>query len=557
MATFNERIQVVIDVVSSKATAGLKDFRSAVSEAQGFTGKLKAGVSSLGETFGAAIKSPAAMATAVTAVGAAALKTAESAMNLGLAVGDLADRSGLSAEQASRMLEVTSDLGISSDSLTSVLNKLNRSIDPAKFDQLGIAIARTSSGTVDINDTFLNVIDRLNSITDPTQKATVATQLLGKNWQSVSELISKGADGVAKSLAAVGDEKVFDERDIKQSREMRDSFEDLSDAVGLMAAELGKNLIPVMTTAAKGLTWLAKQANDAYEAITPANESDAFGFQAMSDAVQAAKDLGDSFFYTSQAKEQDIKTWDDLENALYDNKITTDQVAEAIRTVDQQMRNALDATSQYGDAAAQGARYSGLLAAEQKHLADNSNLVEDSLKRAKGALKDLQDQIKGRNDLVDLVVDLDDIKTKLDEITQAHEEDLISDREYWLQAAQLTGDAQQAVADYVSELDSIPDPIKTDLILNFDPNAPEKFLEKLQAELSTHNVTIGVVPGRIQPGPQDGPDTSPRSRTNSSTPPTTPNVTINVTAPVGASQVEIGRGVHDALQSYYRNGGEP
>ena len=553
MATFNERISVVIDVVTNKATAGLKDFRSAVTEAQGFTGKLKAGVGALSETFGAAIKSPAAMATAVTAVGAAAFKTAESAMNLGLAVGDLADRTGLSAEEASRLLEVTSDLGISSESLGSVLNKLNRSVDPAKFEQLGIAIARTSSGTVDINQTFLNVIDRLNGISDPTQRATVATQLLGKNWQSVSELISKGADGVSKSLAAVGDEKVFNERDVKQSREMRDAFADLSDAVGAMAAELGKNLIPVMTTAAKGLSFLASQANDAYEAMMPGS-GDAFGFQAMSDATQAAKDLGDSFFYTSLAKEQDIRSWDDLTNRQQDGKISTDQVAEAIRTVDEQMRNALESTSQYGDAAAQSARYSGMLAAEQKRVADNSNLVEDSMKRAKGALKELQDQIKGRNDLVDLVVYLDDIKANLDEVAQAHEEGKISDREYWLQAAQLTGDAQQAVADYVSALDKIPDPIKTDLILTFDPNAPEKFLTKLQAELSKRNVTIGVVPGPIQPGPQDGPNTGRRPR-STTTPETPRSVTINVTAPVGASQVEIGRGVHDALQSYYRNGG--
>ena len=554
MASLGDKITVVIDVVTNKATAGLKDFRSAVTEAQGFTGKLKAGVGALSETFGAAIKSPAAMATAVTAVGAAAFKTAESAMNLGLAVGDLADRTGLSAEEASRLLEVTSDLGISSESLGSVLNKLNRSVDPAKFEQLGIAIARTSSGTVDINQTFLNVIDRLNGISDPTQRATVATQLLGKNWQSVSELISRGADNVSKSLAAVGDEKIFNENDVKQSREMRDSFADLSDAVGEMAAELGKNLIPVMTTAAKGLSFLARQANDAYEAMTPQNESDAFGTQAMSDALQAAKNLGDTFFYTSLAKEQDIKSWDDLSNRLYDNKVSTDQVAEAIRTVDEQMRNALDATSKYGDASAQSARYSGLLADQQKRIADNSNLVEDSMKRAKSALKELQDQIKGRNDLVDLVVDLDDIKAKLDEVAQAHKEGKISDREYWLQAAQLTGDAQQAVADYVSALDKIPDPIKTDLILTFDPNAPEKFFTKLQAELSKRNVTIGVVPGPIQPGPQDGPNTGRRPR--STTRPETPrSVTINVTAPVGASQVEIGRGVHDALQSYYRNGG--
>ena len=67
MATFNERISVVIDVVTNKATAGLKDFRSAVTEAQGFTGKLKAGVGALKDQFQSAVSSPTAMAAAVTA----------------------------------------------------------------------------------------------------------------------------------------------------------------------------------------------------------------------------------------------------------------------------------------------------------------------------------------------------------------------------------------------------------------------------------------------------------------------------------------------------------
>ena len=44
MAGFTERISVLIDVTSNKAVSGLKDFQKSVAEAQGFTGKLKAGV---------------------------------------------------------------------------------------------------------------------------------------------------------------------------------------------------------------------------------------------------------------------------------------------------------------------------------------------------------------------------------------------------------------------------------------------------------------------------------------------------------------------------------
>jgi hypothetical protein len=73
--SFNERISVVIDVATDKASQALGGFRKSVNEAEGFTGKLKAGVGSLGQTFTSFISSPAGAATAITAVGAAAAKT--------------------------------------------------------------------------------------------------------------------------------------------------------------------------------------------------------------------------------------------------------------------------------------------------------------------------------------------------------------------------------------------------------------------------------------------------------------------------------------------------
>jgi len=48
--SFNERISVVIDIATDKASQALGGFRKSVNEAEGFTGKLKAGVGSLGSS---------------------------------------------------------------------------------------------------------------------------------------------------------------------------------------------------------------------------------------------------------------------------------------------------------------------------------------------------------------------------------------------------------------------------------------------------------------------------------------------------------------------------
>ena len=63
--SFNERISVVIDIATDKASAALGGFRKSVNEAEGFTGKLRAGVGSLGSTFTSFISSPAGAATEI------------------------------------------------------------------------------------------------------------------------------------------------------------------------------------------------------------------------------------------------------------------------------------------------------------------------------------------------------------------------------------------------------------------------------------------------------------------------------------------------------------
>ena len=65
MASFNDKITVVIDVVTDKATSGVKNFKTAVSDAEGATGKMKAGLSSLKSSFSL---SSAATGAGVTAM---------------------------------------------------------------------------------------------------------------------------------------------------------------------------------------------------------------------------------------------------------------------------------------------------------------------------------------------------------------------------------------------------------------------------------------------------------------------------------------------------------
>ena len=161
MATFNERISVVIDVVTDKATKGFKDFRTAVGEAEGFTGKLKAGVGSLKGTLSGVIGSTAGLAAGITAIGVGAIKSANEFAELAKRSIDLAKATGLSTTEASRWIAVADDFGIQAETLQGGLQRIGKTLDAAAWDKYGIQTRDASGAAKSANDIFLQALDVL------------------------------------------------------------------------------------------------------------------------------------------------------------------------------------------------------------------------------------------------------------------------------------------------------------------------------------------------------------------------------------------------------------
>jgi hypothetical protein len=150
-------------------------------------------------------------------------------------------------------MEVLGDIGVDAGSLETSLSKLGRAAagEVDSFRQLGAQIEYTKTGGVDINETFINVIDQLNKINDPAKRAKLATELLGKGWQSMAELIGMGADDLRASLASVSDAKVINAAEVKKAREFRAAMDDLKDAVDDVTLVIGSTLVPYLTDLAQ------------------------------------------------------------------------------------------------------------------------------------------------------------------------------------------------------------------------------------------------------------------------------------------------------------------
>ena len=246
----------VLDKVNKKAdkldkekvdiavTANTKKAETALSRLQT---RSRSALSGVGNVLQANLTSVATgAATALAAFGAKAIADFQ---QTALSAGQLSDALGVTAEEASRLQEVAGDLGIEIGTLESAIGRMNKAAatTPEAFSGIGASIATNADGTTDVTQTFLNTIDALNRIPDATQRAVAAQKIFGRGWMQISELVTQGAEGVAKALALVEAAKIMDDKDVARAREFRDTLDSIKGVAEGVSLTLGGELVDALT----------------------------------------------------------------------------------------------------------------------------------------------------------------------------------------------------------------------------------------------------------------------------------------------------------------------
>jgi uncharacterized phage infection (PIP) family protein YhgE len=228
------------------AKAAFQNFQTSVGEAQGGLNKFKAGSKSVMDSV-AANAGTFAIAGGI-AFAKFAFDGVKAFQDLALGAEKFATSTGLSLEEASRYIEAAGDIAVPVDAVEGAIGRLNKTIgaDPDKVRDLGVDLVYLADGSLDVNETFLNTIDRIKGIKDPAEKAKVAAQLLGKGWQSMSTLIEMGADDLKKSLDGVSEAKVVNPEELAKAKELRDIMDTLKDKVEDLSLSIGGSLVPVL-----------------------------------------------------------------------------------------------------------------------------------------------------------------------------------------------------------------------------------------------------------------------------------------------------------------------
>lgn len=172
---------------------------------------------------------------------------------------------GESANQSARLLAGFGGAGISADQATPMIQRLETSLGrmansaanagaggntaSRTFAELGVSLTDAHGKAIPMTTLMPEIIDKLNGIQDPAQRAAIASQLFGRNYGALAPLLAKGGEGFRE---AEGDAEKYGltigEDGVEKTAKYHEAQQQLSEAVLGLQVNLGERLIPAFTT---------------------------------------------------------------------------------------------------------------------------------------------------------------------------------------------------------------------------------------------------------------------------------------------------------------------
>jgi hypothetical protein len=473
---FSDKLTVVIDFVTGPAQSGVKKLRTEVAQAEGAMGKMKAATVGVGGALNQyAGQAALAAGTALVAFG---VKSVQAFQDTALAARDFSNATQVSVEEASRLAEVAGDFGIEASAVEGAIMKMNKALGDGKpvFEQYGVEIAKTDSGLVDANATFINAITTIGAIQDPTKRAQAAQQAFGKSYGEVARFMEMSADELREALAGVSDQQAISDEEAQRAEEFALALDNLEDSLKAVSMQVGGDLVPMLTSLAEALSFvqsikpdedsfLGKLTDRVLGAINP--------MQALKNITEEVSDLfGDSGETATEAAEASA------------------ELAAAAAAAGISLEDAGGRAEYYGSRVA-GAKI-------------ETARAERAIKDMDTALLTLQGRLDDRAAWRSLKESLDELQAK------------IADGETsWMELGEATDGVVSDTARYIETLDGVDTEVKTQLYTMLDEGALNEVLliiddlKKQQIKVPVTFTSTGMGSGQIggmppYPGGRDG-----------------------------------------------------
>jgi hypothetical protein len=285
VASFTERVSVLIDVTGDKASSSLSSIKGAVADAEGGFGKLKAGAGAAFDSIG--VLGPAAIAAAAGAAAKYVVDMVNGFEDLALKANDFASATGLAVDDASRWMEVAGDVGVNVGTLEGAINKMNLAAGKGDLAKLGIEGQTTS-------DQLLNALTHLQGIPDASTRATEGVKIFGKSWTQLAPLVESSKD-LRQALKDVSEGQVIDQAEVEKAKRYRDAVDNLSDAWANFTLKVGEAAVGPITDTLELVGELADQIGSlGGKAGGGVDWGEVFGLSKLGDVTGGLKQAGDS-----------------------------------------------------------------------------------------------------------------------------------------------------------------------------------------------------------------------------------------------------------------------
>jgi len=205
-------------------------------------------------------------------------------VDLGLATSKLAGDLGISSEEASTMIQMLEDYGMTQEETTTAMET---------------AVKRGYAPTI---EGLAQIADKVKATKDPVEQGTILFDLFGKKGQEVGKLLRGGGEDV---LAAANDVKqmglALSQDQVDDILAYRQSLNDLGDVWASVGMNITKDFIPAVTEALQALGDLLTMRQQIASMVSDTGERLAMEGQSYEYYVQSALDVLQANGQLSQA----------------------------------------------------------------------------------------------------------------------------------------------------------------------------------------------------------------------------------------------------------------
>jgi len=408
MATFTERLAIIIEANGGKAVAEFKKVGAAakgvggpVGEAGGILSKFSGSLGSLGGGAGTA---------AIVAAGVAIAKFAADGVSAFVEVTGEVRKfqrvSGATAEDASKLVAAFHVLGIDADAAGTAVFRMAVKIGQGNkaFADSGVAIARTKTGAVDLVGTILNVGDAYKKLPDATKRADLLANVFGaRAGQTLIPLLGKTREELEKIFAAAERHGlIFNEEQLAKAKEFGVATRELGEAYKGLQVEVGQRLVPALTDLSIAITKVLDATHQGVGKAFLDVITHAPGLIALIGGAahliaggegDAARALGE----TTTAITEQAQAAEQLKHTIFSAVDAQRSFEEAGRSVESAQRGLAKATKTYNDLLKEGAVDEKKVADARRSLADATRSLGHAQREQSKAQNEYNDALAAYN----------------------------------------------------------------------------------------------------------------------------------------------------------------